>query len=107
MIRLALLAMMAAALFGQDTRTVTEPKIPPSCTALTSDRQAVDEAKTDTAHIQQALDQCMPGRAVELKSGAFLSGPLQLRRGVTLVVDRGATLYGSRNPRDYDTTPGS
>jgi polygalacturonase len=26
---------------------------------------------------------------------------------VTLMVDRGATLYGSRNPRDCDISPGS
>ena len=39
-------------------------------------------------------------------SNAFLSGPLELRAGVTLLVDANATLYGSRNPRDYDITPG-
>jgi len=36
----------------------------------------------------------------------FLSGPLELRRGVTLVVARGAYLFASRNPRDYDLKPG-
>jgi polygalacturonase len=44
---------------------------------------------------------------VELSGKVFLAGPLQLRAGVTLLLDRGATLYGSRNPRDYDLSPGS
>jgi polygalacturonase len=61
--------------------------------------------------IQQALDACPPGEAVALRAAggrnAFLSGPLQLRRGVTLLVEKGATLLGSRGPRLYDVTPGA
>jgi polygalacturonase len=37
----------------------------------------------------------------------FLTGPLQLRTGVTLVVDADTVLVGSRDPRVYDLTPGS
>ena len=97
---------------AQDTRNVVEPSIPPACVVLAARLSApVDETSPDTARIQQALDGCAPGRAVELKSdgghNAFLSGPLQLRNGVTLLVDGGVTLFASRNPRDYDTTAGS
>jgi polygalacturonase len=102
---------------AQDTRKVTEPVIPPACATLTAQLSAQganlaesDESKPDTARIQQALDNCAPGKSVALKPGsgynAFLSGPLTLRRGVTLLVDRGAILLASRNPRDYDLTPG-
>jgi polygalacturonase len=70
----------------------------------------LDENKPDTNRIQQAMDHCKAGQAVELKASggedAFLSGPLELRRGVTLLVDKGAILFGSRNPRDYDVQPG-
>jgi polygalacturonase len=56
------------------------------------------------------MDQCRPGQAVELKASgarnAFFTGPLQLRSGVTLLIDGGAILFGSRNPRDYDLQPG-
>jgi polygalacturonase len=98
---------------AQDTRTVVEPVIPPSCAVLSAQLaaplSAADESKLDTARIQQAIDQCPPGQAVELKpdgrATAFLSAPLQLRSGVTLLIDRGAILYASRNPRDYDTEP--
>jgi polygalacturonase len=103
--------------YAQDTRRVTEPAMPAACVTLQAQLSAkgatvaaADEAKLDTSRIQKALDACPAGKAVELKAGgghnAFLSGPLSLRRGVTLLVDRGAILLASRNPRDYDTSPG-
>ena len=102
---------------GQDTRHVAEPHFPASCTVLaarlTSHGPTLadgDEGKPDTTRIQQAMDRCQPGHAVELMVSAghdsFLTGPLQLRSGVTLLVDKGVILFGSRNPRDYDVVPG-
>jgi polygalacturonase len=38
---------------------------------------------------------------------AFLSGPLRLKPGVTLVVDSGAIVFGSRDPKVYELSPGS
>ena len=112
-----LISAALANAYAQDTRRVTEPKFPPSCTVLTAGLASrgttlaeSDENKPDTNRIQQAMDRCQPGQAVELKAGgghdAFLSGPLQLRRGVTLLIDKGVILFGSRNPRDYDVVPG-
>jgi polygalacturonase len=70
-----------------------------------------DETRPDTARIQQALDHCPPGHAVELVTdsgrSAFLSGPLDLRPGVTLRIGPGAILFASRDPRDYDLAPGA
>jgi polygalacturonase len=111
----ALLLPAAALVSAQDTRTVTEPVIPPVCTALAARLPMrlgkQDETRLDTARIQGAIDQCPAGQAVELKpdggSAAFLSGPLSLRGGVTLLVDGGAILYGSRDPRVYDIAPGA
>src|SRR5947209_15462841 len=99
--------------FGQDTRQVTEPKIPPACAQLAAQLHAVgnnfaesDESRLDTDRIQTALDKCGPGKAVELKTGgannAFLTGPLEMRTGVTLLVDEGVTLFGSRDAALYD-----
>lgn len=114
-----LLFIVAAPLMAQDSRNVTEPSVPSSCAVLTATLKSVgdstiaeaDERRPDTQRIQKALDGCARGRAVVLKAGsnatAFLTGLLQLRPGVALVVDEGATLYGSRNPRDYDITLGS
>jgi polygalacturonase len=103
--------LLVGAAYAQDLRSVTEPVIPPVCTTLTAAVAQIDEGRLDTAQIQHALDNCPEGRAVELKSAAgsnvFLSGPLELRRAVTLLVDRGVTLFASRDPRQYDVRPGS
>ena len=69
-----------------------------------------DEAKLDTVRIQEALDSCTPGKAVELRRdgerNAFLSGALELRHGTTLLVGAGVTVFASRDPRLYDVYPG-
>jgi polygalacturonase len=116
------LVCLAAPLWAQDTRTVTEPRVPAVCTTLVAmtanARPALDEAERhlDTGRIQQAIDTCPAGKAVALASDhdktgqdktAFVSGPIELRRGVTLIVQAGVTLYGSRNPRVYDVAAGS
>jgi polygalacturonase len=115
---------MASVAGAQDTRTVTEPKIPAACVKLEAKIAAVgdtlkeaDEASADTARVQEAIDgfaaKCQPGQAVELAVGAkganaFLSGPLELKEGVTLLVDKGVTLFASRDPKDYDVNgPGT
>jgi polygalacturonase len=105
--------LLLAAARAQDTRHVTEPVVPPACKTLTAGLGLEDvesnESQLDTSRIQQGLDQCPSGHAVELKSdgarNAFLSGPLELPTGVTLLVDEGVTLFASRNPRFYDVSP--
>src|ERR1700736_2234950 len=95
---------------AQDTRKVVEPAIPPACFTLQSKIGRAgtsiapeDETKLDTVRIQAAIDGCSVGHAVVLqrkseRTDAFLSGPLQLRKGVVLALERGAYLYASRNP---------
>jgi polygalacturonase len=111
LIRAIAIAALAVASRAQDLRHVTEPVIPPSCAVLTARSTGPNDAAPDTKLIQDALDRCEAGHAVELKAdgaaNSFLSGPVELRAGVTLVVDANVTLYGSRGPRDYDITPGS
>lgn len=108
------IAVLSVGVAGaQDTRKVTEPKIPQSCTKLKAELRSVnnniaeaDEAKLDTERIQKALDHCKQGMAVELETSrgkvAFLTGPLEMREGVTLLVDKGVTLFGSRDARVYE-----
>jgi polygalacturonase len=109
--RFLALFFVGVLLKAQDMRQVTEPVLRPVCTALAAHMQRVKEDEPDTQRIQEAIDRCSPGQAVELKADgvnhAFLSGPLNLRSGVALVIDKGVTLFASRNPRDYDITPGS
>src|SRR4051794_18898235 len=115
--RLAIIALCSAVATrasAQDRRTVIEPKFPAACATVAGELAPVadttladaDEKKLDTKRIQQAIDKCAPGRAVVLKANgarrAFLTGPLILKRGVTLIVDTNAVLFASRDPREYD-----
>ena len=112
---------LASAMLAQDTRNVVEPTIPPSCATLDAHLTAIndgkfntlavaDESKPDTDRIQKAIDSCGKGKAVALvthgASNAFLSGPLQLREGVTLVVDKGVTLFETLDPAAMEASPG-
>lgn len=113
-----LLPVGSALAAAQDTRQVMEPKIPKSCATLKAQLRAragvlsdADERRLDTQRIQQAIDDCGAGRAVVLRAQGedtvFLTGPLTLKSGVTLVVDANTVLASSRDPRVFDLTPGS
>jgi polygalacturonase len=103
---------------AQDTRNVTEPRIPAPCVTLNSQLEAhngqlspTDEEKLDTTRIQDAIDHCTAGNAVVLKAqsrhNVFLTGPLQLRSDVMLIIAANTVLAASRDPHVYDLTPGS
>ncbi|MGI4829129.1 MAG: glycoside hydrolase family 28 protein [Janthinobacterium lividum] len=109
---------ISASLSAQDTRTVVEPVIPPSCATLEARLiaqgdilAAADESRLDTERIQQAIDACPPKHAVELRThegmNAFLSGALTLRQGVTLLIDKGTTLFETLDPSVLEISPGS
>ena len=112
------LALAASACPAQDRRKVVEPTLPPVCVTLPSrltlhhgQLEADDESKLDTDRLQRALTACAQGKAVELAAAGtnnvFLTGPLQIPTGVTLLIDGGVTLEASRDPRLYDQQPGS
>jgi polygalacturonase/sugar lactone lactonase YvrE len=67
----------------------------------------------DVTRLQNALNACSgTNQAVELTmdasgNNAFLTGPITLPTGVTLLIDPGVTLYFSRNAQDYDSHPGT
>ena len=111
-------AVMVAAIFGftanaQDTRTVTEPVFPATCTTLQAQQAIVSgepasETSFDTSRLQSALNGCLKGQAVELQTSgsnnAFLIQPITIPTGVTLLADGGVTVFASRNPADYQNT---
>jgi polygalacturonase len=113
-----LLAAAPPAAHAQDRRDVREPRVPPTCTVLDARLSAPggrlsDQAENlpDTKRIQDAIDGCGPGKAVRLQASGdknvFLSAPLRLKPGVTLLVAEHTALFASRKPRDYDVTPES
>jgi polygalacturonase len=120
---LVVACVCACGLQAQDTRTVTEPVIPPACATLDAaltiagpghsgmTLAAGDEGKLDTERIQKAINACGMGKGVVLRAkgaaNAFLSGPLELHEGVALIVDKGTTLFASRDAKVFETAPGS
>jgi polygalacturonase len=112
--RICTCGFLALTLAAQDRREVFEPRIPSiKCATLKARLSSTlaDESQLDTGRVQQAIDDCGPGQAVELAndgaSNIFLIAPITLTAGVTLVVDSGVGVFASRNPRDYDVDPGS
>ena len=110
--------LLGAVCSGQDRRSVTEPHVPEACARVEARLETHSggltseyETSLDTDRLQRALSGCAAGKAVELTTAAgrdaFLSGPLELPPGVTLVIDRGVTLFASRDADLYARTPGS
>jgi polygalacturonase len=65
-----------------------------------------DGITLDTRALQAAIDAAALHRTtLRLKPGVYLTGALFLKSGMTLRLDRGATLLGSRNLADYPLLP--
>ncbi len=64
---------------------------------------AADGKRLDTEPIQKAIDSCAAagGGVVRLPAGTYLSGTIVLKSRVTLRLEKGAVLLGSRNLDDY------
>lgn len=67
-----------------------------------------DGATLDTASINRAIDACHAagGGVVYLAPGTYLSGTVVLKSNVTLYLEAGATLLGSKNLSDYGAQSG-
>jgi len=93
-----------------DSRTLTEPTFPPVCTTLLAQQSAgaLNQSLFDTARLQTAINNCPAGQAVQLSpsgnNNAFLTQPIVLKAGVTLLIDAEVTLFGSNNLSDYSCT---
>jgi polygalacturonase len=121
----------SATALAQDRRLVTQPVTPspPYCQVLTANLPALsptafvpprafddatEASPPDTVRINQAILHCSQLSAaggfatpavVELAANgdnvSFLSGPIVMQSGVTLLIDPGVTLYASRNANEY------
>jgi polygalacturonase len=93
-----------------DANLPAEPTIPAACATLgatqnVSSGGVPSETSLDTSPIQSALASCPSGQAVKLttsgSNNAFVTGPITIPTGVTLWVDAGTTLYGTRSKSVY------
>ena len=65
-----------------------------------------DGTTLDTASIQQTIDAAAgSGGTVTFPAGTYLTGSIFVKSGVTLKVDKGVTLLGSQNIKDYPVMP--
>ncbi|TFW29282.1 glycoside hydrolase family 28 protein [Duganella callida] len=65
-----------------------------------------DGATLDTAAIQKTIDAAArDGGTVVFKAGTYLSGSIFVKSGVTLRIDKGVTILGSRRLQDYPVMP--
>jgi polygalacturonase len=57
----------------------------------------------DTAAIQKALDECgqAGGGVVRIPAGTYLSRPIEIHSKTTLLLEQGATLKATDDPKDY------
>jgi polygalacturonase len=65
---------------------------------------AKGDGKTlDTVAIQKALDECgrAGGGVVRIPAGTYLSQPIEIRSKTTLLLEHGATLKATDDPKDY------
>ncbi len=109
----ALSAVLAAGCATRDASTlapVARAQAPaPARAARTCDARAFgavgDGRAKDTAALQRAIEACATGDGgtVVLARGTFVSGTIVLRSHVTLRIEAGATLLGSRDDADYPT----
>jgi polygalacturonase len=61
-----------------------------------------DGVTKDTVAIQAAIDACAgKGGTARLTAGTYLSAPIMLKSGTTLKLEKGATLLGSSDMKDY------
>ncbi len=79
------------------------PDLPLSVYNITSFGAAGDGKTNDAAAIQRAVDECSRkgGGTVYVPAGSFLTGTILLRSNITLYISPGATLWGSRNLKDF------
>lgn len=68
-----------------------------------------DKTTNDRAAIQAAIDACAKagGGTVVLPPGEYLSSTIQLASGVTLQIEKGATLWAATRREDYPKDSGS
>ena len=65
-----------------------------------------DGRTSDTPAIQRAIDQASKGGGiVVVPQGTYLSGSIFVKSGVTLNIERGATIIGSQSIADYPVMP--
>ena len=62
---------------------------------------AIGNGSVSTKAIQAAIDACVPGDAVLIPKGEFMSGALFLKSDMELILEKDSVLIGSEDIADY------
>lgn len=106
---MALLFCGSAAVHAMQTGEVkVDPKLPliPQQRFVLSDFGGIGDGKTmNTEAFRRAIAACRRagGGEVVVPAGTFVTGPIELTDKMALVLEKGATLRGSENFRDYES----
>ena len=106
LVRAAVSFALSLALMGADSESGSAAAQPRAKGRFdVRDYGAAGDGRTlDSLALNQAIQACAAagGGQVLFPPGAYLSGSLHLRNGVTLLLEAGATLVGSTNLADYE-----
>src|SRR5256884_237434 len=82
------------------------PDIPARKFLITSFGAVGDGKYSNTDAFRQAIASCREngGGQVIVPAGTFLTGPIELTSNMALVLEKGATIRGSENFKDYEVT---
>lgn len=92
--------LMAAMIVCTDARARTRGASPKLCDVRAFGARG-DGKTVDTKAIQRAIDVCRGGGTLYFAPGRYVSGTLVLASHLTVKLEGGATLAGSRNLADY------
>src|SRR5438094_6768652 len=96
--------------FAQSSNSINvNPKLPviPSRKFLITDYGAIGDGKgsnTEAFRKTIAALKAAGGGEVIVPIGTYITGPIQLAGNTALVIEKGATIRGSQNFADYETT---
>jgi polygalacturonase len=65
-----------------------------------------DGKTNDTKAVQHAIDKCAGGGTVGFTPGVYFINPITLKSGITLQLDKGATILGTTDPAAYRESEG-
>ena len=99
-------SLCAALLVGASVAAVAHPGRAKRTISVTDFGAKGDGTMLETAAIQRAIDAAAKhGGIVVVPAGTYVTGAIFVKSGVSLQIEKGATLLGSEHLEDYPLLP--
>src|SRR5947199_2479608 len=111
-LRLLVFAVLVFCCVAQAAAQTTQPKVQPQLPVIPphkfvlTDFGGVGDGKTmNTDAFRKAIAACKKagGGEVAVPAGIFVTGPIELTDKMALLIEKGATIRGSENFKDYES----